>query len=112
MAFPRIALAFCAATFVTAAYAADVPKLDVGNTCRPIAGDVTLQIDGFKPQKRTGIQVDADSALQINVTLELGGQSETVTVTANQIRVDTVSTQLGEVVPAQTMTTLSLNGST
>src|SRR5690349_22599211 len=28
--------------------------------------DVTLQIEGFKPQKRAGIQVDADSAVQIN----------------------------------------------
>ncbi len=44
------------------------PKLPVGRY------DVTMQIDGFKPQKRTGIQVDADSALQINVTLELGEQ--------------------------------------
>ena len=69
-----------------------------------------MQIDGFKPQKRTGIQVDADSALQINVTLELGEQSETVTVSVNAVRVDTVSTQLGEVVPSATMTSLSLNG--
>lgn len=72
--------------------------------------DVLFQIDGFKPQKRTDIQVDADSALQINVTLELGEQSESVTVSVNSVRVDTVSTQLGEVVPSTTMTTLSLNG--
>ena len=45
------------------------PKLPVGRY------DVTMQIDGFKPQKRTGIAVDADSALQINVTLEVGEQS-------------------------------------
>src|SRR5439155_1412463 len=58
----------------------------------------------------TGIQVDADGALRINITLELGEQSETVTVSVNAVRVDTVSTQLGEVVPATTMTLLSLNG--
>src|SRR5712671_2554845 len=80
------------------------PKLPVAKY------DVTLQIEGFKPQKRTGIQVDADSAIQINVTLELGDQSETVTVSVNAVRVDTVSTQLGEVVASQTMTSLSLNG--
>jgi hypothetical protein len=80
------------------------PKLPVARY------EVTVQIDGFKPQKRTGVQVDADSALQINVTLELGEQSETVTVSVNTVRVDTVSTQLGEVVPATTMTSLSLNG--
>ena len=80
------------------------PKLPVGRY------DVTIQIDGFKPQKRTGLAVDADSALQLNVTLELGEQSETVTVSVNAVRVDTVSTQLGEVVSAPTMTSLSLNG--
>ena len=67
------------------------PKLAVGRY------DVAFQIDGFKPQKRAGVAVDADSALQINVTLELGEQSEEVTVTVNAVRVDTVSTQLGEV---------------
>ena len=71
------------------------PKLPVGRY------DVTFQIDGFKPQKRTGVAVDADSAVQINVTLELGEQSEEVTVTVNAVRVDTVSTQLGEVVPSR-----------
>jgi len=80
------------------------PKLPVGRY------DVTVQLDGFQTQKRTGIAVDADGAVQINVTLEIGGQSETVTVSVNAIRVDAVSTQLGEVVPSTTMTTLSLNG--
>jgi carboxypeptidase family protein/TonB-dependent receptor-like protein len=81
-----------------------LPKLPVGRY------DLTFQIEGFKPQKRTGVVVDADAAVQVNATLEVGTQAETVTVTANQIRVDTVSTQLGEVVQARTMTTLSLNG--
>jgi hypothetical protein len=80
------------------------PKLPVGRY------DLTMTLEGFKPQKRMGIQVDADSAVQFNATLEVGEQSETVTVSVNAIRVDTVSTQLGEVVPATTMTTLSLNG--
>ena len=81
-----------------------LPKLPVGRY------DITFQIEGFKPVKRAGVAVDADANVQINTTLEIGGQTETVTVTANQVRVDTVSTQLGEVVQAQTMTTLSLNG--
>jgi hypothetical protein len=80
------------------------PKLPVAKY------EVTMQIDGFRPQKRTGVQMDADGALQINVTLELGAQSETVTVSVNTVRVDTVSTQLGEVVPSTTMSSLSLNG--
>ena len=54
--------------------------------------------------------VDADSALQVNATLEVGEQSETMTVTATDVHVETQSTQLGEVVSAPQMTTLSLNG--
>jgi len=81
-----------------------LPKLPVGSY------DVLFQLDGFKPLKRTNVTVDADAALQVNATLQVGQQSEVVDVTANQIRVDTVSTQLGEVVAAKTMTTLSLNG--
>ncbi len=80
------------------------PKLPVAKY------NVTMQIEGFKPLVRTGIQIDADSQVQVNGTLELGGQTETVTVSVNAIRVETVSTQLGEVVPSTTMTTLSLNG--
>jgi len=80
------------------------PKLPVGRY------DVTMTLEGFKPQKRAGIQVDADSALQFNAMLEVGEQSETVNVSVNAVRVDTVSTQLGEVVPSATMTSLSLNG--
>jgi hypothetical protein len=80
------------------------PQLPVGQY------ELLIQVDGFKPHRRTRLAVDTDGALRVNVILEVGEQNETVTVTANTIRVDTVSTQLGEVVSGQTMTTLSLNG--
>jgi hypothetical protein len=72
--------------------------------------DLTITLEGFKPQRRAGLAVDINSRLQIDATLEVGGQSETVTVTANSVHVETTSTQIGDVVPAATMTTLSLNG--
>src|SRR5947208_8980 len=81
-----------------------LPKLPVGRY------DLTFQIEGFKPLRRAGVVVDTDAALQVNATLEIGSQSETVMVTANQIRVDTISTQLGDVVSVPAMTVLSLNG--
>jgi len=80
------------------------PKLPIGRY------DLAVHIEGFKSQRRTDLAVDADSALRVNVTLELGEQSETVTVSVNAVRVETVSTQLGDVVSAPTMTSLSLNG--
>src|SRR5580765_6796321 len=65
------------------------PKLPVGRY------DVTIQLEGFKPQKRTGLTVDADASLQLNVTLAVGDQSETITVTANATHVEMASTQPG-----------------
>jgi Carboxypeptidase regulatory-like domain len=62
--------------------------------------DVTITLEGFKPQRRAGLAVDINSRLQIDATLEIGGQSETVTVTANTVHVETTSTQIGDVVPA------------
>jgi hypothetical protein len=72
--------------------------------------DLLINLDGFKPLKRTGLAIDINSRLQVDAVLELGEQSETVTVSANVVHVETTSTQIGVVVPAATMTTLSLNG--
>jgi hypothetical protein len=80
------------------------PKLPVGRY------DITIQIDGFRPQKRTGVAIDATARSRSTSRSSSASRAETVTVSVNAIRVDTVSTQLGEVVPATTMTTLSLNG--
>jgi hypothetical protein len=74
--------------------------------------DLTIELQGFKTEKRSNIAVDADEKLKIDVKLEVGEQSETVTVngTLSEVHVEKVSTQLGEVVSADNMTTLSLNG--
>ena len=72
--------------------------------------DLTVTLEGFKPYKRAGLAINADSRLKVDATLEIGEQSETVTVIENAVRVETVSTQLGEVVTSTNMTTLSLNG--
>jgi len=72
--------------------------------------DLLVNLDGFKPIRRTGLAVDINARLHVDVTLELGGQTEAITVSASALHVETSSTQIGEVVPAATMTTLSLNG--
>jgi hypothetical protein len=93
---------FTATTDGAGAYA--FPNVPVGRY------DLSVTLEGFKPLKRTGLAVDINSRLQEDAMLELGGQSETVTVEADLIHVETTSTQIGEVVPAEKMTTLSLNG--
>lgn len=76
--------------------------------------ELTIEASGFKPQKKTNVTVDADAAIRLDVTLELGQKSDTVTVVeteaAIETQVESVSTHLGEVVPASQMEALPLNG--
>lgn len=65
---------------------------------------------GFKPYKRSGLTIDVGTRLQIDITLELGEQSEQVTVSDTGIHVEAESTQMGDVVAGSVMTAVGLNG--
>lgn len=71
---------------------------------------VAIEKTGFRPYRRTGITIDANSVLTVDAVLEVGETSDVVTVIENQIRVETSSTQVGEVVTAARMTAVPLNG--
>lgn len=75
-------------------------------------GRYSLEVvySGFRAYKRTDIVVDANSALVIDATLEPGRQSQTVTVTESAVHVETVNTQMGEVISGREMTAVPLNG--
>jgi len=82
------------------------PSLPVGNY------EVQTEARGFRTEKRIGLVIDANAAIQLDLMLELAQRTEEVTVsdTAEQIHVETVSTQLGDVVTGKEMTTVALNG--
>lgn len=65
---------------------------------------------GFKPYKRTGLTIDVNTKLQIDITLEIGQQSEQITVSESAVQVETESTQMGDVVTGSVMTAVALNG--
>ena len=66
---------------------------------------------GFKPYKRTGLTVDVNTKLQVDIELQVGEQSEQVTVSDNaDVQVETESTQMGDVVPGQVIVAVALNG--
>src|ERR1700729_1280787 len=69
-----------------------------------------VSADSFRPYQRTGIMIDANSALTIDAVLAVGARSDAVTVIDNQLHVDTASTQIGEVITATQMTSVPLNG--
>ena len=80
------------------------PNLPIGNY------DVVVHQPGFKSFTKTGIHIDANSAIRLDVKLDIGEVTEKVTVTTDEVQVETQSTQMGEVIDSQKMTAVPLNG--
>jgi Carboxypeptidase regulatory-like domain len=70
---------------------------------------IAIEKDGFKPYQRTGVSVDANSALTVDAILNPGKASDVITVTENQTQVETTSTQVGEVITGARMTAVPLS---
>jgi hypothetical protein len=80
------------------------PSLPVGRY------DLHVAAEGFAPQKRSGLVINADSALRIDPTVQMIEEREEITVRESEIQVETASTQMGEVVTGKAMTAVALNG--
>src|SRR3989442_9032037 len=65
---------------------------------------------GFKTYIQTGIVLQVDSNLTIDVPLKVGAVGEQVTVEANIAQVETRSTSVGQVVDNQRVSEMPLNG--
>ena len=72
--------------------------------------ELGVESPSFRPYRRTGIVIDANSALTVDAALEVGERSDVVTVSENQVHVETASTQMGEVITGTQMTAVPLNG--
>lgn len=71
---------------------------------------IEVAVPGFKPYRKTGGALAASTALKENVELELKSEATTVEVSADTIRLDLSTTQMGETITANKMTTVPLNG--
>ncbi len=69
---------------------------------------ISVQQSGFKGYSQTGLVLDVNSALVIDVHLEVGATTEKVEVSSDALHVDTESTQMGEVITGKTMTDVPL----
>jgi Carboxypeptidase regulatory-like domain/TonB dependent receptor len=73
--------------------------------------DIEISYAQFETFRRTAIPLNVNDSLTIDAVLAVAGsRSDVVTVEANPVEVDTSSTQNGEVISAQQMTTVPLNG--
>ena len=75
-------------------------------------GTYEIDVDaiGFKPFKRGGLIVNIGSATQIDPTLEVAEQAQTVNVAEDGVHVETSDTQLGQVIMSKQVTEVPLNG--
>jgi hypothetical protein len=81
------------------------PSLAVGQY------EINVTPTGFRPYRRTGLVVDVNSKLQVDVQLQVAEQNQQVTVTENaDVQVEAQSTQMGDVISSKVMTEVGLNG--
>ncbi len=58
------------------------------------AYDITVTAPGFKPEKLTGVQVNLQVTAAVNVTLQVGAATESVTINAEAPRLQTESSDI------------------
>jgi hypothetical protein len=75
-------------------------------------GTYNLQVEqkGFKTYEKDGIVIDANSSIRVDAQLEVGTIAERVTVSSDAVQVETQSTQMGEVITGERITSVPLNG--
>jgi hypothetical protein len=72
--------------------------------------DIEVKANGFEHYRQTALVIDVNSALRVDVKLQVGAETQQVSVSATAAHVETTSTQMGEVIGTTKMTTLPLNG--
>jgi len=82
----------------------NLPTLAVGTY------DLEISHPGFKTYRKTGLVIDANSALRADAALGVGAISEKVEVSTDSVHVETQSTQMGEVITGKNMEAVPLNG--
>ncbi len=81
-----------------------LPVLPVGKY------ELAVEVSGFRGYRRKDIVLDTNAALTIDATLQLGRVDETVIVSDNALHVETISTDMGQVIGGRQMTAVPLNG--
>ena len=72
--------------------------------------NVTAEKPGFKKAAAGPIAVNVQERPQVNLSLDIGSVTETVTVSTQAAQLETANSELGQVVGSRTIETLPLNG--
>ncbi|HEX4022136.1 MAG TPA: TonB-dependent receptor [Acidobacteriaceae bacterium] len=72
--------------------------------------NVTASQSGYRNFLQIDVTINTNSALRIDIKLQLGAVSNTVTVKSNTLQVETQSTQMGEVIGEEKIKAIPLDG--
>ena len=72
--------------------------------------ELDVQAAGFSGYQRNNVTLDTNAAITLDITLDVGGVSQTVSVNDNTLHVETTSTQLGQVITGRQITAVPLDG--
>lgn len=72
--------------------------------------DLTVEAPGFKTAKRSGITLNVGAAVSLDVALQVGTPTETITVTEDAPLVETARSQTSTVINTRAVADLPING--
>lgn len=97
-------------TGLTRTFTTDAQGEYVFPSLRPSKYTLTVEAPGFNGYRQTDIELLADQSATVNIKLELGAASQTVSVVESTPQVDTYTPTLKEVVDQRRIVELPLNG--
>src|SRR6202161_4580309 len=95
-------LVFTASTSDSGAYV--IPELKIGHY------DIKAEASGFKIAEQKGLVLQVGDRTRVDFQMQLGGAQETVTVEANEVRVQTDSGEQSNVITGAQMSQIAVNG--
>jgi hypothetical protein len=76
----------------------------------PAIYNLRVQVQGFKQFVQENLHMDVGLALSLNARLEVGGESQSIVISATPPPLETESSELGQVIDNQQITDLPTNG--
>jgi hypothetical protein len=95
---------------VTRNLTADAAGQYVANSLNPGTYTVRATSKGFKTEEHSGVVVEVDQTIRVDLTLQPGEQTQTITVTGEVPAIDTTDATLGGTVSNAAILSLPLNG--
>ncbi|MBC8164488.1 MAG: TonB-dependent receptor, partial [Bryobacteraceae bacterium] len=76
----------------------------------PGSFEITVEADGFRTEKRTGVTLDVGQVRRLNIELQVGSVADAVTVAASSNALNLESSEISGVVEQRSIVDLPLNG--